>query len=137
MISTKIKCFEKFVPEKSNFTQFSRTHQKPQSRCTLILLCDNHSSERNKDLKIRAVASVPTTANVYSVYVRQKKDASAQIFSLDYGDRMRVFDSKGGLRSTRKWSSKVRCIAVADVVGEGKDALVGGVGKKVLVVDHR
>ena len=88
-------------------------------------------------MKIRAVASVPTTANVYSVYVRQKKDASAQVFSLDYGDRMRVFDSKGGLRSTRKWSSKVRCIAVADVVGEGKDALVGGVGKKVLVVDHR
>jgi WD40 repeat protein len=88
-------------------------------------------------LKIRAVASVPTSANVYSVYVRQKQDASAQIFSLDYGDRMRVFDAKGILRSTRKWSSKVRCIAVADVEGEGKDALVGGVGKKVLVVDHR
>ncbi|MHA1135455.1 MAG: hypothetical protein ACTSSE_03130 [Candidatus Thorarchaeota archaeon] len=50
---------------------------------------------------------------------------------------MRVFDAKGTLRSTRKWSSKVRCIAVADVEGEGKDALVGGVGKKVLVVDHR
>jgi len=88
-------------------------------------------------LKIRAVASVPTTANVYSVYVRQKRDASAQVFSLDYGDRMRIFDAKGILRSTRKWSSKVRCIAVADVAGEGKDALVGGVGKKVLVVDHR
>ena len=88
-------------------------------------------------MKIRAVASVPTTANVYSVYVRQKRDASAQIFSLDYGDRMRIFDSKGTLRSTRKWSSKVRCIAVADIEGEGKDALVGGVGKKVLVVDHR
>jgi len=88
-------------------------------------------------LKIRAVASVSTTANVYSVYVRQKKDASAQVFSLDYGDRMRVFDAKGTLRSTRKWSSKVRCIAVADVAGEGKDSLVGGVGKKVLVVDHR
>jgi len=43
----------------------------------------------------------------------------------------------GTLRSTRKWSSKVRCIAVADIEGEGKDALVGGVGKKVLVVDHR
>ncbi|MHA1862383.1 MAG: hypothetical protein ACTSWA_01340, partial [Candidatus Thorarchaeota archaeon] len=81
-------------------------------------------------MKIRAVASVSTTANVYSVYVRQKSDASAQIFSLDYGDRMRVFDAKGTLRSTRKWSSKVRCIAVADVIGEGKDALVGGVGKK-------
>lgn len=88
-------------------------------------------------MKIRAVASVPTTANVYSVYVRQKRDASAQVFSLDYGDRMRVFDAKGTLRSTRKWSSKVRCIAVADIEGEGKDALVGGVGKKVLVVDHR
>ncbi|MGY5859897.1 MAG: hypothetical protein RTU63_11060 [Candidatus Thorarchaeota archaeon] len=88
-------------------------------------------------MKIRAIASVPTTANVYSVYVRQKRDASAQVFSLDYGDRMRVFDAKGTLRSTRKWSSKVRCIAVADVEGEGKDALVGGVGKKVLVVDHR
>ena len=88
-------------------------------------------------MKIRAVASVPTTANVYSVYVRQKRDASAQVFSLDYGDRMRVFDAKGTLRSTRKWSSKVRCIAVADVIGDGKDALVGGVGKKVLVVDHR
>jgi WD40 repeat protein len=88
-------------------------------------------------LKIRSLAEVPTSANVYSVYVRQKKDASTQIFSLDYGDRLRVFDAKGTLRSTRKWSSKVRCIAVADVEGEGKDALVGGVGKKILVVDHR
>jgi len=71
------------------------------------------------------------------VYVRQRKDASTQIFSLDYGDQLRVFDAKGILRSARKWSSKVRCIAVADIEGEGKDALVGGVGKKVLVVDHR
>ncbi len=78
-----------------------------------------------------------TSANVYSVYVRQRKDASTQIFSLDYGDQLRVFDAKGILRSARKWSSKVRCIAVGDIEGEGKDALVGGVGKKVLVVDHR
>jgi len=74
---------------------------------------------------------------VYSVYVRRRHDASTQIFSLDYGDHLRVFDAMGTLRSTRKWSSKVRCIAVADIEGEGKDALVGGVGKKVLVVDHR
>lgn len=88
-------------------------------------------------MKIRAVAEVPISANVYSVYVRQRRDASTQIFSLDYGDELRVFDAKGMLRDSRKWSSKVRCIAVADVEGEGKDALVGGVGKKVLVVDHR
>ncbi|TFG31681.1 zinc ribbon domain-containing protein [Candidatus Thorarchaeota archaeon] len=88
-------------------------------------------------MKIRAVANVPISANVYSVYVRQRKDTSTQVFSLDYGDWMRVFDAKGSLRSTRKWSSKVRCIAVADIEGEGKDALVGGVGNKVLVVDHR
>ena len=74
---------------------------------------------------------------MYSVYVRKKTDSSTQIFSLDYGDRLRIFDARGTLRSTRKWSSKVRCIAVADVQGEGKDALVGGVGKRVLVVDHR
>ncbi|RDE14288.1 MAG: hypothetical protein C4K48_06195 [Candidatus Thorarchaeota archaeon] len=88
-------------------------------------------------LKIREVASVPTVSNVYSVYVRQRRDASTQVFSLDYGDRLRVFDATGALTSTRKWSSKVRCIAVADVEGEGQDSLVGGVGKKVLVVDHR
>lgn len=88
-------------------------------------------------MKIRSVAEVATSANVYSVYVRQRQDTSTQIFSLDYGDRLRVFDAMGTLRSTRKWSSKVRCIAVADIEGEGKDALVGGVGKKVLVVDHR
>ncbi|MFW9973796.1 MAG: hypothetical protein ACFFDQ_00835 [Candidatus Thorarchaeota archaeon] len=88
-------------------------------------------------MKIRSVANVLTSANVYSVYVRQRKDASTQIFSLDYGDQLRVFDAKGILCSARKWSSKVRCIAVADIEGEGKDALVGGVGKKVLVVDHR
>ena len=95
------------------------------------------STRCNEDLKIRAVAEVPTSANIYSVYVRQKQDASTQIFSLDYADQLRIFDAKGMLRSTRKWSSKVRCIAVADVEGEGKDALVGGVGKKVLVVDNR
>jgi hypothetical protein len=88
-------------------------------------------------LKIRAVANVPVSANVYSVYVRQRQDSSTQIFSLDYADRLRIFDARGTVRSTRKWSSKVRCIAVADVRGEGKDSLVGGVGKKLLVVDHR
>lgn len=88
-------------------------------------------------MRIRSVANISVTSNVYSVYVRKKTDSSTQIFSLDYGDRLRIFDARGTLRSTRKWSSKVRCIAVADVQGEGKDALVGGVGKRVLVVDHR
>ncbi|UCE09583.1 MAG: zinc ribbon domain-containing protein [Candidatus Thorarchaeota archaeon] len=88
-------------------------------------------------MRIRSVAKVPTSANVYSVYVRQRLDARTQIFSLDYSDKLRVYDARGTLRSTRKWSSKVRCIAVADVEGVGKDSLVGGVGKKVLVVDHQ
>lgn len=88
-------------------------------------------------MRIHPIAKVSTPANVYSVYVRQRKDARSQIFSLDYNDRMRIYDARGTLRSTRKWSSEVRCIAVADIEGEGKDAVVGGVGKKVLVVDHR
>ncbi len=49
---------------------------------------------------------------------------------------MRVYDVSGSLKSSRNWSSKVRCIAVGDIDGEGKDALIGGVGKRVLVVDH-
>jgi WD40 repeat protein len=57
-----------------------------------------------------------------------------QVFSLDYGEKLRVFDTSGKLRSSMRWSSKVRCIAVGDVEGEGDDALVGGVGKKVLVI---
>lgn len=88
-------------------------------------------------MRIQPVAKISTSANVYSVYVRQRKDARSQIFSLDYNDRMRIYDARGTLRSTRKWSSEVRCIAVADIEGEGKDAVVGGIGKKVLVVDHR
>ncbi|MHA2214139.1 MAG: zinc ribbon domain-containing protein, partial [Candidatus Thorarchaeota archaeon] len=88
-------------------------------------------------MRIRSVAKVPTSANIYSVYVRQRQDAKTQIFSLDYSDKLRVYDARGTLRSTRKWSSKVRCIAVADVEGVGKDSLVGGVGKKVMVVDHQ
>jgi hypothetical protein len=103
----------------------------------LIWLCNKFPQGADEDLKIREVASVPTASNIYSVYVRQRRDASAQVFSLDYGDQLRVFDAKGTLRSARKWSSKVRCIAVADFEGEGQDSLVGGVGKKVLVVDHR
>ena len=74
------------------------------------------------------------SSNAYSIYVRQRPDASIQIFSLDYGEKLRVFDTAGKLRSSMRWSSKVRCIAVGDVEGEGDDALVGGVGKKVLVI---
>jgi hypothetical protein len=88
-------------------------------------------------LKLREVAKVPISANAYSLYIRQRQEANAQVFSLDYGDKLRVYDVQGTLRSSRNWSSKVRCIAVADVEGEGDDALVGGVGKRVLVVDHR
>jgi WD40 repeat protein len=57
-----------------------------------------------------------------------------QVFSLDYGEKLRVYDTAGKLRSSMRWSSKVRCIAVGDVEGEGDDALVGGVGKRVLVI---
>ncbi|TXT57509.1 MAG: hypothetical protein BAJATHORv1_10211 [Candidatus Thorarchaeota archaeon] len=106
--------------------------------CYCILIRFHNKNSVVQDLvKIRSIARVPTPSEIYSVYVRQRKDASAQIFSLDYGDRLRVFDAKGTLRSTMKWSSKVRCIAVADVEGEGDDALVGGVGKYVLVVDQK
>ena len=88
-------------------------------------------------VRIHSVAKVATSSGAYSLYVRQRPDARSQVFSLDYGDRLRVYDTRGSLRASRKWSSKVRCIAVADVEGEGEDALIGGVGKKVLVVTCR
>ncbi|MFW9800265.1 MAG: hypothetical protein ACFFD9_07510, partial [Candidatus Thorarchaeota archaeon] len=75
--------------------------------------------------------------NAYSLYVRQGRDARTQVFSLDYSERLRVYDTQGSLGSSRSWSSKVRCIAVADLESEGEDALVGGVGKRVIVVDQR
>ncbi|MFX0108661.1 MAG: hypothetical protein ACFE7R_10275, partial [Candidatus Hodarchaeota archaeon] len=88
-------------------------------------------------MRLREAARVPIPANSYSLYVRQSRDARTQVFSLDYGEKLRVYDASGSLRSTRDWSSKVRCIAVGDIEGEGSDALVGGVGKRVLVVDQR
>ncbi|MGY5876074.1 MAG: hypothetical protein RTU30_10035 [Candidatus Thorarchaeota archaeon] len=88
-------------------------------------------------MRMRQVAKVPISSVAYSIYVRQALDASTEVYSLDYGDRLRVFDARGNTRSSRKWSSRVRCIAVGDVEGDGHDSLVGGVGKRVLVVDHR
>ncbi|MFW9907199.1 MAG: hypothetical protein ACFFEF_01380 [Candidatus Thorarchaeota archaeon] len=87
-------------------------------------------------MKLREVAKVPVSADAYSLYIRQGSQASSQVFTLDYGDKLRVYDVSGSLKSSRNWSSKVRCIAVGDIDGNGKDALVGGVGKRVLVVDH-
>jgi len=86
---------------------------------------------------LREVAKVPISADAYSIYIRQSGQGNAQVFALDYGDKMRVYDVSGSLKSARNWSSKVRCIAVGDIDGEGNDALVGGVGKRVLVVDHK
>ncbi|MFW9800059.1 MAG: hypothetical protein ACFFD9_06465, partial [Candidatus Thorarchaeota archaeon] len=88
-------------------------------------------------MRLREVARVPISANAYSLYVRQGRDARTQVFSLDYSEKLRVYDPQGSLGSSRSWSSKVRCIAVADIESEGEDALVGGVGKRVLVVDQR
>ncbi|MFW9944635.1 MAG: hypothetical protein ACFFB7_06525 [Candidatus Sifarchaeia archaeon] len=88
-------------------------------------------------MRLREVARVPISANAYSLYVRQGKDARTQVFSLDYSERLRVYDTQGSLGSSRGWSSRVRCIAVADIESEGEYALVGGVGKRVLVVDQR
>ncbi|MFW9845674.1 MAG: hypothetical protein ACFFD6_02915 [Candidatus Thorarchaeota archaeon] len=88
-------------------------------------------------MRLREVARVPVSANAYSLYVRQQKDARAQVFSLDFGERLRIYDVQGQQKSSRGWSSKVRCIAVADIESEGKDALIGGAGKKVLVVDQK
>ena len=88
-------------------------------------------------MRLREVAKVPIAADAYSLYIRQGSQASAQVYALDYGDKLRVYDVSGSLKSSRNWSSKVRCIAVGDIDGEGKDALVGGIGKRVLVVDHK
>ncbi len=87
-------------------------------------------------LKMREVAKVPIASDAYSLYVKQRDNALAQVFSLDYGNKLRIYDVSGDLRSSRGWSSKVRCIAVGDIDGEGNDALVGGVGKKLIVIDH-
>ncbi|MHA2072059.1 MAG: hypothetical protein ACW985_09775 [Candidatus Thorarchaeota archaeon] len=88
-------------------------------------------------MRLREVARVPVSANAYSLYVRQQKDARAQVFSLDYGERLRIYDTTGSLKTSRGYSSKVRCIAVADVESSGEDALIGGAGKRVLVVDQK
>ncbi|MCK5302910.1 MAG: hypothetical protein KAJ96_07205, partial [Candidatus Thorarchaeota archaeon] len=104
--------------------------------CTLISFHENSRMVLGL-VRIHSVAKVATSAGAYSLYVRQRPDARSQVFSLDYGDRLRVYDTRGSLRTSRRWSSKVRCIAVADVEGEGEDALIGGVGKKVLVVTCR
>ena len=87
-------------------------------------------------MRLREVAKVSVSSDAYSLYVKQKQNALAEVFSLDYGDRLRIYDVSGTLKSARRWSSKVRCLVAADIEGEGNDALVGGVGKKLLVIDH-
>lgn len=108
-----------------------------QNNLTLIWAHTDNGARCKVKLRLREVAKVPVAADAYSLYVRQGSAANAQVFSLDYGDKLRVYDVSGSLKSSRNWSSKVRCIAVGDIDGEGKDALVGGVGKRVLVVDHK
>ena len=88
-------------------------------------------------MRLTEVARVQIPANAYSLYIRQRADAHTQVFSLDYGEKLRVYDTSGTQKSARPWSSKVRCIAVGDVEGDGNDALVGGIGKRVLVVDQK
>ncbi|MDF1538110.1 MAG: hypothetical protein P1Q69_04325 [Candidatus Thorarchaeota archaeon] len=108
-----------------------------QNNLTLIWPHTDTSLRCIVKLRLREVAKVPVAADAYSLYVRQGSAANAQVFALDYGDKLRVYDVAGSLKSSRNWSSKVRCIAVGDIDGDGKDALVGGVGKRVLVVDHK
>ncbi|MEM2143201.1 MAG: WD40 repeat domain-containing protein [Candidatus Thorarchaeota archaeon] len=88
-------------------------------------------------MKLREVANVPLSAEGYSVYLRQRPDGYAQVFALDYADQLSVYDVSGNLKTSKRYSSRVRCIAVADIEGNGSDALVGGIGKNVLVVDQR
>ncbi len=88
-------------------------------------------------MQFKEVANVRIDTLVYSLYVRQKQDARPQIFSLDYGDQLRIYDVQGNIRSSRTWSSKVRCIAVADILGRDEEAVIGGVGRRLLVVDQR
>jgi hypothetical protein len=103
----------------------------------LICLHEKNQQGAGSKVRLREVARVPISANAYSLYVRQGKDARTQVFSLDYSEKLRVYDTQGSLGSSRGWSSRVRCIAVADIESEGEDALVGGVGKRVLVVDQK
>ncbi len=103
----------------------------------LYILTQRCSRGARSEVRIQHVASRPVSAVVYGLYVRQRPDAQTEVFSLDYGDRLRVFDAQGRQRSSKHWSSKVRCIAVGDIGATGHDSLVGGVGKRLLVVDHR
>jgi len=85
-------------------------------------------------LNLREVSRVPVSYMAYGLYIRQGQQATVQIFSLDYGDKLRTYDVSGKQRSARTWSSKVRCIAVGDVEGEGTDSLVGGVDSRLMIV---
>ena len=87
-------------------------------------------------MRLREVSRVRLLSDAYSLYVRQRRQGSAQVFSLDYADKLKVYDPSGSLKSSTNWSSQVRCIAVGDVEGEGEDALIGGIGNRLVVVDR-
>jgi len=87
-------------------------------------------------MKLKEVSRVQLLSEAYSLYVRQRPQGSAQVFSLDYADKLKIYDTSGSVKSSTNWSSKVRCIAVGDVEGEGDDALVGGIANRVVVVDR-
>ncbi len=71
---------------------------------------------------------------VYDLFVRTRRDGRVEIFTIDYGGKLRIYDTEGHTVASRAWSPDVRSIAIGDVDADFADDVIAGTKDCVIII---
>ncbi|MCF2138024.1 MAG: zinc ribbon domain-containing protein [Candidatus Thorarchaeota archaeon] len=71
---------------------------------------------------------------VYDLFVRTRRDGSIEIFTIDYGGKLGIYDTEGHKIASRAWSPEVRSIAIGDVDSDFADDVIAGTKDCVIII---
>ncbi len=77
-----------------------------------------------------------TESLIYDIFVRTTK-RGVEIYTIDYDEKLKVFSPAGKETSSRKWTSKVRTVAIGDIDADGYDDIVAGTKDCVIVIGNK
>jgi len=86
-------------------------------------------------MEISRTSSRGTESLIYDIFVRTIQ-RGVEIYTLDYDENLKIFSPAGRQRSSRKFSSKVRTVAIGDIDADGDDDIVAGTKDCIIVMSN-
>ncbi len=71
---------------------------------------------------------------IYDLFVRTRQDGRVEIYTVDYGGQLAIYDTEGKKVASRAWSPDVRSIAIGDVDADFADDVIAGTKDCVIII---